>query len=488
MAYIPGEVPMERARQLTFLLTQLTFLLTQLTFLLTLSFGAGVSAADWPHWRGPDGTGVSPEKNLPVRWSATENVAWKAPIGGLGVSTPIVVGNRAFVTSQIGSGARRQGPRLVQGADAAAAGERALGTRTGADAERGLSGPPRSAMSGVQGTPRVNDDGRVFFVVEAFDVDTGKRVWEHRMAAEGDLASVHDKHNLASPSPLSDGRLVFAWFGNGQIVALDMSGKSVWQRHLGNEIAPFDINWGHGSSPAIFNDLLILLCDHTPASYLLALDTKTGKERWKVDRGKGRASYSTPFVVRAKSGPELIVNSTERIDAYDPATGAFLWHAAETSRFAVPMPTAHDGVLYASRGYRSGPYMAIRPGGRGDVRATHVVWNVATGAPYISSLLYAAGLLYMANDVGIVTAVDASTGERVWQERLGGVYSASPVAADGKVYLVSEAGETIVLRAGPKPEVLARNDIGERSLASPVISQGRIFIRTDDHLFCIRKP
>jgi len=423
---------------------------------------AGVCAADWPQWRGPHGTGVSPEKNLPVRWSATDNVAWKAPIAGLGVSTPIVVGARAFVTSQIGSGARRQGPRLVQGADAAAAGERALSTRAAAD-------------------------GGVTFLVEAFDTKSGTRLWEYRIAAEGDLTSVHDKHNLASPSPASDGTRVFAWFGNGQIVALDMNGKPVWQRHLGKEIAPFEINWGHGSSPAVFNDLVILLCDHTPASYLLALDAKTGKERWKVDRGKGRASYSTPFVVQAATGPELIVNSTERIDAYDPRTGAFLWHTADTSRFAVPMPTAHDGMLYASRGYRSGPYMAIRPGGRGDVRATHVVWNVATGAPYIASLVYAEGLLYMANDVGSVTAVDAATGERVWQERLGGVYSASPVAADGKVYLVSETGETIVLRAGRKAEVLARNDIGERTLASPVISQGRLFIRTDDHLFCIGK-
>lgn len=437
-----------------------------LAVVLAVSFAAGLSAADWPHWRGPSGTGVSTEKDLPVRWSATDNVAWKAPIAGLGVSTPIVVGDRVFVTSQIGSGARRQGPRLVQGADAAAAGERALGASGGEAAD-----PPPG----------------VFFLVEAFSRTNGRRLWEHRVAAEGNLTSVHDKHNLASPSPVSDGRLVFAWFGNGQIVALDRDGKRVWQRHLGKEIAPFDINWGHGSSPAVYEDLLILLCDHTPASYLLAVDTKTGKDRWKADRGKGRASYSTPFVVHAGTGPELVVNSTERIDAYDPKTGAFLWHAGEVSRFAVPMPTSHDGVLYASRGYRSGPYMAIRPGGRGDVRATHVLWNVPTGAPYISSLVYAGGLLYMANDVGIVTAIDASTGERVWQERLGGIFSASPVAADGKVYLVSETGETIVLGAGRPPEVLARNDIGERTLASPVVSKGKIFIRTDNHLFCIGK-
>jgi outer membrane protein assembly factor BamB len=429
---------------------------------LALMIGGSVAAADCPQWRGPQGTGTTDDKNLPERWSATENVAWKAALAGLGVSSPIVSGTRVFVTSQIGAGVRRPGnhPRLAQGAGAAAAGERALPT---------------------------SRDDRTVFVVEAFNRADGRRLWEYRVEAEGALPGVHDKHNLASPSPITDGQTVYAWFATGQLVALDMNGKPTWQRHLGKEISPFDINWGHGSSPTLYQDLLILLCDHGPASYLLAVDKRTGREKWKTDRGRGRMSYTTPFIVDAASGPELIINSSERVDAYDPRTGAFLWHTGGSNQFPIPSPTFHDGVLYMSRGYRSGPYMAIRPGGRGDISASHVVWQINTGAPYISSLVYDAGLLYMANDVGAITAIDAATGQKVWQERVDGIFSASPVAADGKIYFVSETGETIVLRGGREPRVIAKNDIGERLIASPALSNGQIFLRSDGQLFCVGK-
>ena len=442
-----------------------------LTAALAIAAGAAVAAADWPQWRGPHGSGISDERDLPVRWSATENVAWKAAIAGLGVSTPIAAGDHVYVTSQIGAGVRKPGnhPRLVQGADAAAAGERALAA-------------PRAAQGGETAADRT------VFVVEAFHRADGRRLWEYRVDAVGPLAGVHDKHNLASPSPVTDGQTVFAWFGTGQIVAVDRNGRLVWTRHLGTEIAPFDINWGHASSPTLYQDLLILLCDHTPASYLLAVDKRTGKERWRVDRGKGRSSYTTPFVVEAATGPELIVNSSQRVDAYDPKTGAFLWYVGGTNQFPIPSPTFHDGIVYLSRGYRSGPYMALRPGGRGDISTSHVVWQVPTGAPYISSLVYDAGMLYMANDVGAITAIEADTGKKLWQERVNGIFSASPVAADGKIYFVSETGETIVLKSGREPVVLARNDIGERLIASPAVSNGQIFLRTDDRLFCIGKP
>jgi outer membrane protein assembly factor BamB len=430
---------------------------------LALVAGVTVSAADWPQWRGPHGSGIADEKDLPQRWSATENVAWKATLGGVGVSSPIVSGGTVFVTSQIGTGLSRQGPRLAQGADPAGAGERSLvASPGGAD--------------------------KVVFLVEAFDRTTGQRRWQYRLDAVGPLESVHDKHNLASPSPVTDGQLVYAWFGTGQIVALDMAGKLAWQRHLGQEISPFNINWGHSSSPTLFEDSLILLCDHAPASYLLAVDKKTGKDKWKVDRGKGRSSYTTPFVVSASSGPELVVNSSERVDAYDPRNGAFLWHVGGSNQFPIPAPTYSNGVIYMTRGYRSGPYMALKPGGRGDVSASHVVWQVATGAPYISSLVYDAGLLYMASDVGAISVIEADTGKRLWQERVNGLFSASPVAGDGKVYFVSETGEVIVLRAGRQPQVIARNDIGERLMASPAISNGQIFLRGDGSLFAIGKP
>jgi outer membrane protein assembly factor BamB len=399
---------------------------------LVIALGASVSAADWPQWRGPHGNGVADEKDLPLRWTATENVAWKADLAGVGVSSPIVAGNRLFVTSQIGAGISRQGPRLAQGAEAASAGERSL-------------------------TPRAADANRTLFVVEAFD-------------------------------PVTDGQFVYAWFGTGQIVALDINGKLVWERNLAKEISPFDINWGHSSSPTLYEDLLILICDHDPASYLLAVDKKTGKERWKSDRGKGRQSYATPFVVQTASGPELVVNSSQRVDAYDPRNGTLLWYVGGSNQFPIPSPTFHDGVIYMTRGYRSGPYMAIRPGGRGDVSSSHVIWQVNTGAPYISSLVYDGGLLYMANDVGGITVIEADSGKRLWQERVGGLFSASPVAADGKIYFVSETGEVIVLRAGREPAVIARNDIGERLIASPAISNGQIFLRSDGRLIAIGKP
>jgi outer membrane protein assembly factor BamB len=422
-----------------------------------------VYASDWLQWRGPSGNGISTESGLPLKWSATDNVAWTAALGGHGVSTPIVIGDRVIVTSQVGAGVRRAGnhPRLVQGGDPAAAGERALSGATTGD--------------------------KTFFAVEAFSHATGARLWEYRLEAEGTLTPVHDKHNLATPSPVSDGSMIVAWFGTGQLVALDLAGKPLWLRHLGREISPFDIQWGHGSSPAVFGDTVFLLCDHTPASYLLAIDKRTGKDRWKADRGQGRASYSTPFVVATPSGAEVIVNSSQRIDAYDAATGAPLWHTGGDNRFPIPVPVFHDGIIYMSRGYRSGPYLAIRPGGRGDVTGSHVVWSVETGAPYVSSLVYADGLLFMANDTGIVTAADAKSGERVWQHRVPGVFSASPIAAEGRVYFVSESGRTLVMRAARTAEVLAENDLGAHLVASPSASRGKLFLRSDDRLFAIGK-
>ena len=428
--------------------------------------GAVVARAEnWPHWRGPASTGVSPETGLPERWSDTENVAWKAALRGLGISSPIVWGDYVFVTSQIGRGARRSGthPTLVQSGNPVESGERALG---GGGTSSG---------------------DKVSFLVTALNRVDGRKLWEYEVPAEGRLAEVHDKHNLASSSPVTDGRRVYAWFGTGQLVALDLSGKLVWSRHLGREYAPFDINWGHSSSPVLFNDSLILVCYHLPTAYLLNLDAASGKTRWRVERGRDIHSYSTPLVVKTSGTTEVIVNSSEGMSGHDATTGELLWHIQEQNRFPIPMPVVHDGIIYTSRGYRSGPYMAIRPGGKGDVSRSHVLWRTDTGAPYVSSLVHYNGMLYMAGDVGVLSAIDAKTGQRVWQERTGGVFTASPVAADGKIYLLSEDGQTIVLAAGSQPRVLARNRLNARQLASPAVSGGRLFIRTDDAVIAIGK-
>lgn len=430
---------------------------------LTLALATGVGAGhaeDWPQWRGPNGDGVSKDKGFPTRWSA-DSVAWKARLGGLGISSPIVWGDRVFVTSQSGRSRLKPGnhPTLARGDEA--------------KAEKPLGADSAAAEGGTE---------KIEFLVEAYARKDGKRLWQYRLAAEGELPEVHQKHNLASSSPVTDGRRVYAWFGNGQLVAMRPDGTLAWQRHMGRDYAPFQVNWGHGSSPTLHGGLLILLCDHDTGSYLVALDAASGRERWKADRPKGSVSYTTPSVVRGPSGPEMIVNSTTRIDAYDPRSGALLWWTGESHRFAIPVPAYHDGTLYMSRGYRSGPYLAVRTGGKGDVSKTHVSWSVATGAPYVSSLLYYQGVVYMANDVGVVTTIDPASGEKIWQERIDGIFTASPIAAEGRVYLVSETGDTIVLQAGRVPKLLGRNSIGERSVATPAVSRGQIFIRTDDHL------
>jgi outer membrane protein assembly factor BamB len=430
-------------------------------------FIAGLStllrADDWPHWRGPSTSGVSSERNLPERWSETENVAWKTTLDGLGISSPIVWGDRVFVTSQQGSGVVRQGPRLMQGGNAAEAGERPLG-----------SGP-------------TTGDGRVTFLVNAFDKSTGKRVWRFELPGEGPLPSVHEKHNLASSSPATDGQRVYAWFATGQLAALDFSGKLVWKTNLGATYGPFEINWGHSSSPTVYRDTLILICYHESQSYLLALDARTGGVRWKVDTERGTTSYSTPLVVESNGKAEIVVNSSAGVNGHDLATGTRLWHIEESNRFPIPMPLFDNGLIFTSRGYRSSPFMAVRPGGQGNVAGSHIVWRAPSGAPYVSSLVHYQGLIYMVGDVGVLTVTDATNGTRTHQERIDGVYSASPVAGDGKVYLLSEDGETIVVAAGRTPNILARNRLAARQLASPAISGGRLFIRSDSTLYAIGK-
>ena len=435
--------------------------------LLTIGLAPNLGA-DWPQWRGPDATGIARDA-APFEWKSDVNIAWRAEIGGLGVSSPIVSGNKVIVTSQTGFGPFRSGshPTLPGGAIA----------------HQPLGGSRQEGAGGLR------------FLIEAFDRASGSTLWTHTVTARGPLQSVHEKANLASSSPITDGERVYVVFGTGQTVALTMDGNEVWSRHLGEEYGRFTIVWGHASSPVVYQDLLILQCDHSSdrfldgdqasGAYLVALDTRTGEERWKVERGPDLFSYSTPFVVPGPDGDELVLNSSQRVDAYDPGTGEHLWHTGGPNLFPVPVATYGDGAVYTSRGTPSGPYMKIRPGGRGDVTETHVDWRIPTGAPYVSSLLYYDGLLYMANGGGIFTCVDAATGERVWRERFGGAYSASPLAADGRIYFFSETGETIVLASGRDPVVLARNDLATRVIASPAISDGQIFVRTDRHLVAI---
>ncbi|HSF99806.1 MAG TPA: PQQ-binding-like beta-propeller repeat protein [Vicinamibacterales bacterium] len=432
-----------------------------LTAVVSVALSLALSAQQWPQWRGPDGSGVVRDGRLPLSWSDSAGVAWRVKLAGSGVSTPVAAGEYVFVTSQIGTGERRPGnhPSLVQGGDPAAAGESNLTARTSND--------------------------QITFVVAAHQLADGSAAWQHRIAAEGPMPGLHDKHNMATPSPVADNEVVVAWFGTGQIVGLSTGGVELWSKHLGLEHGPFDIMWGHASSPVLHGDLVLLVCYHASQSYVLALDKRTGEVRWKQDRQPGLLSYSTPLVVETAGGAELVINASDGLEAISIADGSSRWRLREDNRFPIPVATVSGGVLYTTRGYRSGPYYAIRLGGRGDVTDTHVQWRVPTGAPYVSSLIHYDGLVYTSSETGIVTCLDAGTGERVWQERAGGVFTASPIAGDGRIYLVSEAGETVVLRAGRTFEVLARNRLTAHLVASPIAAGGRIILRSDDELIAV---
>ena len=424
-----------------------------------------LAAEDWPQWRGPSGNGVSGSRGLPVSWSADEHIEWKVTLAGLGASSPIFWDDTIVVTSQKGIIPIKQSmqPQLARDDQSLARQENPIGGR---DRKVDASGD------------------KVTLIVEAFSRSNGKKLWEYSTPATGEFPDLHEKHNLASPTPVTDGKMIFAWFGTGQIVALDFAGQEIWSRHLGKEYFPFKPPWGHGASPVLYKDTLILLCDHPQKSYLLAVDKKTGKEQWKVDRGQGRVSHSTPLVVPGPEGDELIVNSSERVDALNPENGKLLWYAGSRRQTPVPSPAFHENVVYISRGYRNSPFFAIRTGGRGDAN-NNILWSASGGASYVPSMLYYQGLLYVTNEVGVVMCVDAETGKSVWRKRLGGIFFASPVAGDGKIYMVSETGETYVLKAGREANVLAENELGERFLASPAISDGRLFLRSDGTLFCI---
>ena len=428
---------------------RLSALAAVLSLLAAPSLAAG---QHWPQWRGPGGLAISADTDIATRWGPDDNIAWRVPLKGLGTSTPVIWGDRIFLTSQVG---------------------------TGPVDERGAQFP------GTQrGASRPSSDG-VLLLIQAFRRDDGRVEWEHRLTAEVPIPAVHRNHNLATPSVVTNGDQLFAWFGTGQLVALDLEGRELWSRHIGQDYVPFDVLWGHGSSPQLYKDLLILQCDHPAAAYLLALDTTTGEERWQVDRGPLLRAYSTPLVVPTDHGDQLIVNSSRRIDSYDPRTGQPRWQAGSTVALAIGMPVYDEGLVYSTRGYSSGPSLSVDTGGHGDVNGTHVRWRQPTRAPYVSSLLLYRGLLYMATENGILTISDPDTGDPVARTRLNGVYTASPVAVDGHVYLLNENGETVVLEAGPDARVVSRNAIGERALASPAIAHGRIYIRTDQHLFAI---
>ena len=268
-------------------------------------------------------------------------------------------------------------------------------------------------------------------------------------------------------------------------MALTLDGEMIWTRRLGDEGGGFDVKWGHGSSATLYEDSLLMLVDHPGDAYLLAIDPATGKDLWRKDRDEQSRSYTTPFVIRHDGADQLVINTSAYVEAVDPANGEHIWRVGESNRVPVSTPVYHDGVIYSGRGHFSGPFLAVRVDGQGDVSDSKMKWRVGAGAPYISSFVYDQGVIFMATERGIASAIDAETGETLWKQRLGGVFSASPIVADGKVYMTQEAGKVFVIESSRQYKLLSENDISERTLASPAVSNGTIFLRSDDRLWAI---
>jgi outer membrane protein assembly factor BamB len=414
----------------------------------------------WPQFRGPGGRGVSAEKGLPDEWSATRNVLWKTPIPGRGHSSPVVWGDRIFLTTAIEG-------EVVAGA-------------------KGV----RHVMDGqdFRHPQGVGDDRRHTFKVLALDARSGRVAWE-RTAHEGlPFDTRHQRGSFASQTPVTDGTLVYTYFGSeGLVFAWDFAGNLKWKVALGG-IATVGV--GVGTSPVLYRDLLILQCDEDNGdkSFIAALDKRTGREKWRVPR-KVQVSWATPLLVRAGGRDELVTSGTEWIIAYDPASGRELWRAKGLESNAVPSPVAVGDIVVLSAGYPAKVAMGIRAGGRGDVTGSdRILWRHEKGTAYVPSPIAYDGLVYLITDKGILTCVDPKTGKVLYE---GGrvpvpaTVMSSPVAHDGRILISSMEGDTFVIKAGPVHEVLKTNTIGEPMAASPALARGRIYIRGGSHLFAI---
>ena len=419
----------------------------------------GAEPATWAQWRGPGGQGVSNETGLPTEWSAAQNVLWKAEVPGRGHSSPIVWGDRLFLTTAIEG-------EVVPGAK---------GVKHIADGQEFVH------------PDGVGADRKHTLKVLALDAGTGRLLWE-RTAWEGTPYDTrHKRGSYASLTPVTDGQLVYASFGSEGLYAYDFEGKLAWKASLGG-IATMGV--GVGTSPVLYQDLIILQCDEDNGdnSFVAALDKRTGKEVWRVSR-KVQVSWATPIVVRAGERDELVTSGAELIIAYDPATGKELWRGKGLESNAVPSPVSGRDVVVLSSGYPAKLAVAIRPGGSGDVTDTpRVLWKYTKGTAYVPSPIVYGDSVYLVTDKGLVTCLDLETGAVRYE---GGrvpvpaTFMASPVAYDGKILLFSEDGDTFVLKAGPKHEVLRTNPLGEPIHATPAIANGRIYIRAVGHVYAI---
>jgi outer membrane protein assembly factor BamB len=407
---------------------------------LAVCLNGSLHAGDWLEFRGNTGQGLSDAKGLPTTWSTEDNVVWKTPIEGLGWSSPVIVDGKIYLTTAV--------------------------------SPDGYKSP--------------NQTLRTICLDEA----TGKVVWNlvtfDQKSVNGQVDRIHGKNSQASPTPISDGKHLFVHFGTRGTACLTLDGQVVWKNQ---ELEYIPVH-GNGGSPALVKDLLIIACDGRSTEFICAMEKSTGKIRWTTDRTAKHLSkkfaFTTPLAIEVNGKTQVVSQGAGAVYGYDPADGSVLWQVDYADGYSViPRPVYAHGLVFISSGYDRPTLFAIDPTGSGNVTDSHVKWTMKRGAPHTPSPLVMGDLLYLVSDGGIATCLDAKTGEQHWQERLGGKYSASPLAADGKVYIQSEAGEGIVIEAGKEFKELARNKLEGRTFASYAVSGKSLFIRTEKQLYRI---
>ncbi len=421
-------------------------------------------AQNWPQFRGPSATGVAEGSPQPVKWDAStqQNVRWKTAIPGLSHSSPVVWANKVFVMTAVSSGT---------------------------DEKRyGLYGD----------VAPVKDDPKHTYKVYALDKQKGTILWE-RVAWEGiPKVKRHPKSTHAASTPVTDGKYLIALFGSEGLYAYDLNGKLLWKQDIGVLDAGWfydvDYQWEYGSSPIIYKNMVIVQADIQKDSFIAAYDIKNGKLIWKTPRTGELPGWGSPTVYEGKTRAEIVTAGAKAVRGYDPMTGKELWTLGPMAEIATPTPFAALDLIFVTSGYRPiQPIYAIKPGANGDLTLKDkqtsnefIAWSKDRGGPYMPTPIVYGDLLYTCSNNGVLTAYNAKTGERVYQERVGGTggaFTSSPVASDGKIYMSSEDGDVFVVKAGPKYEFLAKNPVGETIMATPAISDGLLIVRTVSHVF-----
>ena len=457
--------------------------------LLSASLDARRAPIEWPQFRGPHGAGVLTEGRLPISWSAKENVAWSVEVQGRGWSSPVAWNDTVFLTSAISGGTFKEPSTGIYGNDYAA------------DlAKQGLPDEEIARRVVARDIELTSESGEIQYMVYAFDARNGKLKCAREAHKGLPVGGRHRKNTFASETPATDGERLYAYFGNVGLYAYSLDGKPLW--HVRFEPQPMYLDFGTAASPVVDDGRVFVVHDNDGKSFAAAIDARTGKQLWKVDRdlpaGMMTSGWSTPFVWKHGGRSELIVIGRSHAVSYAPDSGRELWRLGGLIGQSTPTPVAADGLLYlatGSQGESNRPVFAVKPGASGNITLAkgegsnqYVAWFHPRASAYTSSPLVYRGRMYVVNDNGILTVFDSKTGKEIYKARAGGAgntFSASPWAADGKVYLLSEDGHTFVIEAGDKYVEVAKNSVDEMSFASPALAPDTLFLRTQTKLYRI---